>query len=128
MSRVSLVLKLALASVTQAPAMVFDEIDSGVGGETANLLADSLDRVSRRRQVIVITHLPQIASKARRHLAVSKEIVEGLPVTRVNILSDRESRVAELARLLGGGKAAIEHAGKMAAAGIHQNESGGEQS
>ena len=128
MSRVSLVLKLALASVTQAPAMVFDEIDSGVGGETANLLADSLDRVSRRRQVIVITHLPQIASKAGRHLAVSKEIVEGLPVTRVNILSDRESRVAELARLLGGGKAAIEHARKMAAAGLHQNESGGEQS
>ncbi len=128
MSRVSLVLKLALASVTQAPAMVFDEIDSGVGGETANLLADSLDRVSRRRQVIVITHLPQIASKAGRHLAVSKEIVEGLPVTRVNVLSDRESRVAELARLLGGGKAAIEHARKMAADGTHQNESGGEQS
>ncbi len=127
MSRVSLVLKLALASVTQAPTMVFDEIDSGVGGETANLLADSLDRVSRRRQVIVITHLPQIASKARRHLAVSKETVDGLPVTRVDALSDRCSRVEELARLLGGGKAAMEHAGKMIAADVRQNENGGEQ-
>ena len=128
MSRVSLVLKLALAGVTQAPTMVFDEIDSGVGGETANLLADSLDRVSRQRQVIVITHLPQIASKARRHLAVSKEIIDGLPVTRVDALSDRGSRVAELARLLGGGKAAMEHAGKMAATDTHQSNNGGERS
>ncbi|MEN8210030.1 MAG: hypothetical protein ABFR50_12350, partial [Candidatus Fermentibacteria bacterium] len=127
MSRVSLVLKLALASVTQAPTMVFDEIDSGVGGETANLLADSLDRVSSRRQVIVITHLPQIASKARRHLAVSKKVIDGLPVTRVDALSDRGSRVEELARLLGGGTAAMEHAGKIISADDSQNKSGGEK-
>ena len=127
MSRVSLVLKLALASVTQAPTMVFDEIDSGVGGETANLLADSLDRVSRRRQVIVITHLPQIASRAHWHLAVSKEILDGLPVTRVDTLSDRGSRVEELARLLGGGTAAVEHAEKMIAAQSRQDDGGGEQ-
>ncbi|NOQ23660.1 MAG: AAA family ATPase [Candidatus Aegiribacteria sp.] len=127
MSRVSLVLKLALASITQAPTMVFDEIDSGVGGETANLLADSLRRVSEKRQVIVITHLPQIASKAHRHLAVSKEIVDGLPVTRVGALSDRGMRIEELARLLGGGRAAMEHAGKMIAADFRQDESGGEQ-
>ncbi len=125
MSRVSLVLKLALVSVTQAPTMVFDEIDSGVGGETANLLADSLGRVSRKRQVIVITHLPQIASKAYRHLAVSKGIVDGLPATRVDILSDRIGRIEELARLLGGGRAAMEHAEKMIAAG---SDSGPEQS
>ncbi|MCD4702440.1 MAG: DNA repair protein RecN [Candidatus Aegiribacteria sp.] len=127
MSRVSLVLKLALAGVTQAPTMVFDEIDSGVGGETANLLADSLRRVSERRQVIVITHLPQIASKAHRHLAVSKEIVDGLPATRVDALSDRGSRIEELARLLGGGKAATEHAEKMIITDIDQDESAGEQ-
>ncbi len=127
MSRVSLVLKLALASVTQAPTMVFDEIDSGVGGETANLLADSLDRVSRRRQVIVITHLPQIASRAHWHLAVSKEILDGLPVTRVDTLSDRVSRAEELTRLLGGGKAAAEHAEKMIAAQGRQDDGGGEQ-
>ena len=127
MSRVSLVLKLALVSVTQAPTMVFDEIDSGVGGETANLLADSLDRVSRRRQVIVITHLPQIASKAHRHLVVVKKMDDGLPVTRVDTLSDRDSRIEELARLLGGGTAALEHARKMIAIDINKDESGGEQ-
>ncbi len=117
MSRVSLVLKLALSTVTQAPTMVFDEIDSGVGGETANLLADSLSRVSGRRQVIVITHLPQIASRADHHLAVSKEMEDGMPVTRVRHLADRDQRVEELSRLLGGGTGAREHAEKMVAAG-----------
>ncbi len=127
MSRVSLVLKLSLASVSQAPTMVFDEIDSGVGGETANLLADSLSRASGKRQVIVITHLPQIASKAHRHLAVSKVTVDGMPVTRVNPLSGLTVRIEELARLLGGGDAALEHAEKM----LHsssQDETEGEQS
>ncbi|MCK4506788.1 MAG: AAA family ATPase [Candidatus Aegiribacteria sp.] len=113
LSRVSLVLKLALASVSQAPTMVFDEIDSGIGGETANLLADSLKRASENRQVIVITHLARIASKAGRHLAVSKELRDGLPSTQVKELKDKQNRVAELARLLGGGDAAIEHAEKM---------------
>lgn len=117
MSRVSLVLKLALSTVTQAPTMVFDEIDSGVGGETANLLADSLGRVSGRRQVIVITHLPQIASRADHHLAVSKDMEEGMPVTRVRLLADRGQRVEELSRLLGGGTGAREHAEKMVPGG-----------
>lgn len=113
LSRVSLVLKLALVSVSQAPTMVFDEIDSGIGGETANLLADSLKRASERRQVIVITHLAQIASKAGRHLAVSKELDDDLPSTRVRELTGKQNRIAELARLLGGGDAAVEHAEKM---------------
>jgi len=125
MSRISLVLKLSLANVTQAPTMVFDEIDSGVGGETANLLADSLSRVSGQRQVIVITHLPQIASRAHRHLAVSKEIVEGLPVTSVNVLADRQERIEEIARLLGGGKPALEHADKMIRDEIQSENTGG---
>lgn len=112
-SRVSLVLKLALASVTQAPTMIFDEIDSGIGGRTANLLADSLSRASETRQVLVITHLAQIASKAERHLAVSKEILDDLPATCVCILNSRQNRIEELSRLLGGGDAAKEHAGKM---------------
>jgi len=113
MSRVSLALKLVLASVTQAPTMIFDEIDSGVGGETANLLADSLSRVSHHRQVIVITHLPQIASRAHTHLAVSKDTLDGLPATKVNTLLIERERVEELARLLGGGEHALEHAKNM---------------
>jgi len=122
MSRVSLVLKLALSRVTQAPTMVFDEIDSGVGGETANLLADSLARVSADRQVIVITHLPQIASRAHHHLAVSKDLRDGMPVTVVRTLKSREDRVEEVSRLLGGGRGAREHAENMIPAGGGDSE------
>ncbi len=127
LSRVSLVLKLALVSVSQASTMVFDEIDSGIGGETANLLADSLKRASERRQVIVITHLAQIASKAGRHLAVSKELHDDLPSTSVRVLLDKQNRIAEIARLLGGGDAAFEHAEKMIG-GFRSSLKGGDDS
>jgi len=113
LSRTSLALKLALAEVTQPPTMVFDEIDSGVGGETSRSLADSLRRASRNRQVIVITHLPRIAAVADRHLTVSKEQRGDLPFTEVSALAAREDRVAELARALGGGDAALLHARRM---------------
>lgn len=113
LSRMSLALKLSLAGVTQPPTMVFDEIDSGVGGETSRFLADSLLRASRKRQVIVITHLARIAAAACSHLTVSKEQRGDLPFTEVTLLTTREERVAELARTLGGGDAAGIHAGQM---------------
>jgi DNA repair protein RecN (Recombination protein N) len=113
LSRMSLALKLSLAAVTQPPTMVFDEIDSGVGGETARALAESLRRASRERQVIVITHLAWIAAVADRHLTVSKEQRGELPFTEVSVVSTREDRVSELARALGGGTAAATHAGQM---------------
>jgi len=113
LSRLSLALKLALAGVAQPPTMVFDEIDSGVGGETSRFLADSLLRASRERQVIVITHLARIAAAAGSHLTVSKEQRGDLPFTEVTLLTTREERVAELARTLGGGDAARIHAGQM---------------
>jgi DNA repair protein RecN (Recombination protein N) len=110
LSRASLAMKLALAEVAQPGTMVFDEIDSGVAGETAHLLADALERAaSGGRQVIVITHLAQIACRADRHISVSKRIEKDLPVTMVRSL-EREDRVAELARVLGGGEAALAHA------------------
>ena len=111
LSRASLALRLALAQVRQPSTMVFDEIDSGVGGETAHLLADALERATLggRRQVIVITHLAQIACRADTHLAVSKTLMEGLPETAVRSL-DRFERIEELTRVLGGGAAAEEHA------------------
>ncbi len=112
-SRVSLALKLALSGVTQASTMIFDEIDAGVGGEIANLLADSLERVSKKRQVLIVTHLPQIASRADRHISVFKEVSSGMPVTGVKVLNGREHRVDEVARLLGGGRGARDHAEKM---------------
>lgn len=113
LSRFSLSLRLALAELRRHPTLVFDEIDSGVGGKTAHLLADSLRRASGPdRQVIVITHLAQIASLADTHLAVSKRTREGMPVTTVKELGP-DDRVEEIARILGGGDAAREHAKKM---------------
>jgi DNA repair protein RecN (Recombination protein N) len=112
LSRLSLAVRLALSGPAGSSTLVFDEIDSGVGGETAGLLASSLSRASRGRQTIVITHLPQIASRAGRHLAVSKSASAEMPVTTVRAL-EGESRVEEIARMLGGGVAAIEHARAM---------------
>ncbi|MBN1435187.1 DNA repair protein RecN, partial [Candidatus Fermentibacterales bacterium] len=110
LSRASLALRLALAEVSQPATMVFDEIDSGVGGETAHLLAEALSRASSGgRQVVVVTHLAQIACRASRHLSVSKGLRDGLPVTEVQAL-EGSGRVEELARVLGGGPAAMEHA------------------
>jgi len=113
MSRISLALKLALSEVSQPATMIFDEIDSGIGGETANKLADSLKRASGSKQVIVITHLARIAAKADNHLSVEKRQTEGIPETDVTSLETVKSRENEIARLLGGGKAALEHAKAM---------------
>lgn len=113
LSRFSLSLRLALAELRRQPTLVFDEIDSGVGGQTAHLLADSLRRAAGPdRQVVVITHLAQIASLADTHLAVAKQTREGMPVTTVRALGP-EDRVDEITRILGGGDAAREHAIKM---------------
>jgi DNA repair protein RecN (Recombination protein N) len=102
-----------LAERGGASTLVFDEIDSGTGGETAGKLADSLHRAARSRQVIVVSHLAQIASRADRHLMVSKESSSGMPLTRVTHLSERALRLNELARLLGGGPGSKDHAGKL---------------
>jgi DNA repair protein RecN (Recombination protein N) len=91
---------LAIAAVAGGETMVFDEIDAGIGGETAHRVADTLRRLAERAQVVTITHLPQIASVADRHFCVEK--VEGDPThTRIRPLSDAERR-EELQRMLGG--------------------------
>ncbi len=91
---------LALAAVGGGATMVFDEIDAGIGGETAHAVADTLVRLAGRAQVVTITHLPQIASRADRHFAVEK--VPGHPThTRIRQLSDDERR-EEIERMLGG--------------------------
>ena len=93
--------------------LVFDEIDSGVGGETAHFLADSLRRACQEgRQIVVITHLAQIASRADNHLVVRKSFEDEMPVTRV-LRVEGDDRLDELERILGGGSAAREHAQAM---------------
>lgn len=101
MSRVMLALKTALADADAVPCLVFDEIDSGVGGRVAHHVAARLSGVAARHQVFAITHLPQIASRADVHLQVEKVEERGRAAARVRRLDGAE-RVAELARMLGG--------------------------
>ena len=91
---------LAIAAVAGGETLVFDEIDAGIGGETAHRVAETLQRLGERAQVVTITHLPQIASVAEQHFRVEK--IEGDPThTRIKLLDDAERR-DELQRMLGG--------------------------
>jgi DNA repair protein RecN (Recombination protein N) len=101
LSRIMLALKSILASVDRVPVLVFDEIDAGVGGVVATAVAAKLAEVAERHQVFVVTHLPQVASRARAHLLVEKGGGTGVTAASVRAL-DGEDRVQEVARMLGG--------------------------
>ncbi|MCQ2400658.1 MAG: DNA repair protein RecN [Lachnospiraceae bacterium] len=101
LSRLMLSIKTVLAGTDDIPTLIFDEIDTGISGRTAQKVAEKLDIISRSHQVICITHLPQIASMADTHFLIEKNEEEGRNVTRIRKLSGDES-VSELARLLGG--------------------------
>ena len=100
LSRLMLALKVVLASHDSIPTLVFDEIDQGVGAEVGARVAEALGRVGQTRQVLVITHLAQIAAYAGSHLKVVKRPRKGVATAEVEIL-DRETRIEEVARLLG---------------------------
>ncbi len=101
LSRVMLCLKSVLASSSGLPAIIFDEIDSGVSGEVASMVGDILEDMGRSMQVINITHLPQVASRGTLHYHVYKEESDHSTITRVRLLNNVE-RVQEIARLLSG--------------------------
>ena len=118
LSRVMLALKTILAGLDDVPTLVFDEVDAGIGGKVAHAVGDTLRDVARDRQVFVITHLPQIASRAQHHLLVRKEERDSRTTTIVEELAG-EARVAELARLLGGdpeSETSLAHAKELLAA------------
>ncbi|HXV92855.1 MAG TPA: DNA repair protein RecN, partial [Pseudonocardia sp.] len=102
LSRVMLALEVALAGADPVPTMVFDEVDAGVGGRAAVEIGRRLARLAARHQVIVVTHLPQVAAYADRHLVVDKSAGgNGRARSRVRLLGEGE-RVVELARMLAG--------------------------
>lgn len=102
LSRVMLALEVALAGADPVPTMVFDEVDAGVGGRAAVEIGRRLARLAHRHQVIVVTHLPQVAAYADRHLVVDKSRRDGGKTrSRVRTLGEDE-RIAELARMLAG--------------------------
>ncbi len=100
-SRVMLGLKVVLAAHDRVPVLVFDEIDTNVGGEMGRAIGEKLARVARDHQVICITHLPQVAVQGRHHIRVTKDVGEGRTRTFVEVLSGKR-RVEEIARMLGG--------------------------
>ena len=101
LSRLMLCLKSILASSSGLPAIIFDEIDSGVSGEAASMVGNILAEMGKSMQVINITHLPQVASRGSVHYHVYKEESDHSTITRVRLLNDDE-RVTEVARLLSG--------------------------
>ncbi len=102
LSRVALAIKRVLAEADATPTLVFDEVDSGIGGRSADPVGRSLWGLARRHQVLCVTHLPQIAAHADAHYRIAKREREGRTVTEVERL-DREGRIVELAAMLGGG-------------------------
>src|SRR6266511_1077361 len=101
LSRVMLALRVVLAGVDRTPTLVFDEVDAGVGGRTAAAVGYRLAALARHHQVLVVTHLPQIAAYADRHFVVEKRSAAGETTTAVRTLDDG-GRVTELSRMLSG--------------------------
>ncbi|MBI3781576.1 MAG: DNA repair protein RecN [candidate division NC10 bacterium] len=100
LSRVMLAIKAILAASDQIPTLVFDEVDVGIGGGMAEVVGQKLWAIGRERQVLSITHLPQIAALADRHLSISKRVKGTRTETAVQVL-DGEEKVREIARMLG---------------------------
>lgn len=115
LSRLMLAVKSEIAKNAKLPAIIFDEIDTGVSGDVANKVGNKIQDLSTRMQVFCITHLPQIASKANQHLFVFKELVDGKTITNVRALSS-EDRIVEIAKMLSNAnptEAALTHAKNM---------------
>jgi DNA repair protein RecN (Recombination protein N) len=101
LSRIMLAVKAILAQYRKMPALVFDEIDTGVSGEIANKMAAIMSEMSKTMQVISITHLPQIAAKGIQHFKVYKEDVNDVTVTKLKALTEEE-RIVEIAQMISG--------------------------
>jgi DNA repair protein RecN (Recombination protein N) len=101
LARVMLALKTVLAAEDQIPVLVFDEVDANVGGETANAVGEKMKQIAQKRQVLCITHLPQVAAPASAHYLASKQTKGGRTTSEITLLSAKE-RVTELTRMLGG--------------------------
>jgi len=114
-SRIMLALKSILSEVDQVPTLIFDEIDSGVGARLGEVIAQKLKALSKKRQVICVTHLPQIACRAGRHFYIEKYVLNNQTGIKLNEMKG-EDRVKEIARMLDGSQMSeitIQHAQKM---------------
>ena len=113
LSRVLLAIKTVMAELDAVPLLIFDEVDSGISGEVGNNIGEALRNLGKHHQVLTITHLHQVASRAQNQLSVSKAESDGRTFTSVAEL-DKDGRVDELARMLGGNTETMrEHARQL---------------
>lgn len=101
LSRIMLAIKTVLADTDEIPTLIFDEIDTGISGRTAQKVSERLSYIAKKHQVLCITHLPQIAAMADTHFEIKKSVENGSTLTKIHKL-DHQEQVEELARLLGG--------------------------
>jgi DNA repair protein RecN (Recombination protein N) len=102
LARISLAISVITSNATTTPTLIFDEVDSGIGGGVAEVVGRLLRRLGQERQVLCVTHLPQVASQAGQHFQVAKGTLEnGKTASRIDVL-DAKARVEEVARMLGG--------------------------
>jgi DNA repair protein RecN (Recombination protein N) len=102
LARISLAISVITSNATVTPTLIFDEVDSGIGGGVAEVVGRLLKRLGQQRQVLCVTHLPQVASQANQHFQVAKGTLDsGKTVSRIEVLDNR-ARVEEVARMLGG--------------------------
>ncbi|WP_319477473.1 DNA repair protein RecN [Marispirochaeta aestuarii] len=131
LSRLMLAIKTVLSEADQIDSLIFDEIDTGIGGEVGLALGEQLSLLAERKQILCITHLASVAVRADNHIVVTKEIEDGRTITHTRSLSEDE-RVTEIARMLSGdpvGAASISHARELIGkyppkAGLKRSESG----
>ncbi|MDI3509661.1 MAG: DNA repair protein RecN [Pseudomonadota bacterium] len=115
LSRIALAISVVTSQLGQAPTLIFDEVDSGIGGAVAHTVGRLLSQLGQDRQVLAVTHLAQVAASAHHHLLVSKRLSGSQTESGVTII-DAESRVRELARMLGGNdrsEASLAHAREL---------------
>jgi DNA repair protein RecN (Recombination protein N) len=115
LSRIVLALKAILAATETVETIIFDEVDAGIGGGTAEVVGCKLSELACRHQVLCITHLPQIAKFGDHHFSISKQVIDGRTLTAIKPLDD-DGRIAEIARMLGGvdiTAATLNHAREM---------------
>ena len=102
LARIALAISVITSNATTTPTLIFDEVDSGIGGAVAEVVGRLLKRLGQQRQVLCVTHLPQVASQANQHFQVAKGTTDaGKTVSHIDVL-DSKSRVEEVARMLGG--------------------------
>ncbi len=103
LSRISLAIQVAASSAASVPTLIFDEVDSGIGGRVAEIVGSLLKQLGKRHQVLCVTHLPQVAAQADHQWQVSKAVQAGVTLSHIQVLKG-EQRVEEIARMLGGVK------------------------